>query len=321
MGKSKSLQNFLFLLLKLTSAIFLFYEINYDFNKNPDGFSYYMDYVNKNWSFDIGYELIVSFIRDWLLFDFDYFWRTYIILQVFLLLALYTNTLWFIALPNMLYMSGFFYGTQIRYSLAAIVFALILCKSRNLSIFKSLLPAFIHQSFIFISLLQFITSRLHGKIIKNSDAKNIFIVLMVFIGFCFGISQIIKPLVNIILSYTSYSGYINSQIYMAEKSSISIIYSLVSFLILSFAYASRLRHCTEGIIVLFCLILLMFITIFFGFAIISGRALLFYSVLEPICCYYLMREKRTVYLGIIILFMMITRFMILSVFSSNQILF
>ncbi|UKA02545.1 hypothetical protein [Photobacterium damselae] len=99
----------------------LLYIMNYDYNNNPDINNYMNDFIFEHKSYDVGYEFILLNFKTYISSDFYTYWKFYLSIQIILLAMIYRNSiLLFIALLNIVPLADIFYGTQIRYSLAAL---------------------------------------------------------------------------------------------------------------------------------------------------------------------------------------------------------
>lgn len=282
----------------------LFILMNYDHNINPDIGNYINDFVKENKSYDIGYEFLLLNFKSFISDDFNNYWTFYLSLQIFILSFIYRKVfLLAIALLSIIPLAAIFYGTQIRYSLAS----LFICLGLSIGVNKKekyrtlflITASFIHIGMAILIFLYFIRNLFFSYISKMNNIK-----FLVFLTITFTVPFIITSILNLILPYTQFYYYQNNDTYLVTKSVSSITYNIIQFLIL--LYLCR----NNGDIISYkeirySLVILWFCIITSSVAVLSGRVMLFYFILEPFITFILIGNKKTRLFGFVFLFMMV----------------
>lgn len=286
-----NLIKFLFIL----SVFSLFYErMNYDFNLNPDIDNYLSDYRNANWSYEFGYEFIGYFFRDIVGLKFEDYWSSLIIVQIIMLSILYLRGGEFIyAVPNIFLMSEYFYGTTVRYSIGCLLFLLFFRRENWLEKGKYFSPL-LHYGLFFALAIDAIKNKLGFYLVSRNAIRQIIVIAIICLLFVF-----IKSIVIILLPYTRFSYYASSY-YLDAKSISSTIYIFIYLilLVLSVRFDSQLL---QDKIILLSLSLLTFCATTAGIAVLSGRVLLLFFLIEPILINKLLHKKSTSVIGFLML--------------------
>lgn len=245
--------------------------INYDKSSNPDIYNYINNFESKNWSYDIGFESYQSFLRDTLGFDFDSFWNVSLILIMFLFAFSgfrYYQFPFFIV--NYFFLAQAF-GTQIRFFIASLLFIFAINYSKGLVRFTVLVLASLFHYGVFILLACFLLSNFlttrKSAIVKYARYILFFSVFLYFIS---------STIVAFILPYTRFSYYLGSH-YMEAKSTVSFLYALISLVLLFLFYK---KNESDDRILNFTLLILFLVVCTSSIAVLSGRLLLVYMILE-----------------------------------------
>lgn len=277
MYRIQSSKNILLIMLKIFFLVALFSLMNYDKEVNPDYSSYKIIYDEQRDDFDIGFRAL-SDIANYIGFDFALFWQFILLLEVFLISVLYRhNTVFFLAVPNLMYLSQFLFGTQVRFGLASLLFLIVLnkyYKQKNFYIW-SIVPFFFHKGLMVAVLLaNFMKRFVNTK--RNVTYKNNMLSVAVLIFFIAFFSLFMDQ----ILVYLGYSYYVDSE-YQEGRSLISILYMVIN---LSFLGVFLSTKCNENVSYMHMYIgslLLMFALIFMQSSVTSGRYNLIYLLIEP----------------------------------------
>lgn len=252
-----------------------FHLINYDKNFNPDVLNYIANYNLKNYSYDLGFEIYQSILRDFFHLEFNSFWLVSLVLMVILYVKIGHN---FCQIPilfaNYLFLAQVM-GTQIRYFLASLVF-LYLYKNTTGKIKQGtlIIPGLIHYG-VLIEVLGSKISNILSKYIEFIIKRRVIIfIILVFLYFICGFA------VNAVLPYTRFSYYKDS-FYMEGKSATSLTYAIISFIFItefisrhSSLHKEKIKEVLLGALLLFLVIATSSI------AVLSGRILLFYIIFE-----------------------------------------
>ncbi|WP_186171475.1 EpsG family protein [Vibrio chagasii] len=302
-----STRNFILYFLKLIVIGILFApfyaRINYEHILNPDINNYLSNYRNADWSYEIGYEYLSHFFREYLRFDFNDFWSSLIIIQLILLIFIYRKKIEFIiCLPNLYLMSEYFYGTTVRYSIGCLLFILFIRQGKMVYL-RFITPVF-HYGIFIISILDLFKNIIIRRLTTDVVSKQLFnIFFMLTAAFLTG------AVVNIVLPYTRFAYYASS-FYLEAKSISSTIYILISLILIIVAvyYDEKLR--SDELIKL-ALSVLVFCFVTSGVAVLSGRTFQFYLLLEPILITKMIYSTRVRSLGLLLLL----------IYSSKLVLF
>ncbi|MDO6548919.1 EpsG family protein [Pseudoalteromonas carrageenovora] len=267
--------------LKLILLVVLFLLMNFDKNLNADYPNYLANYKNDWWQFEFGFEAI-SFPFKILEADFSTFWVVVLIVEVFLISILYRNNAVFLfAFPNLLFISQGFLGTQVRFGLAISLFLVIFSffYKKKYFWFLSLLPILFHNASVVVCFLS------NSVRYLLNDKRSIFLKRNVFwLGLFVVASVLLSLLMNHILMVTGYYYYVGTK-YQEGKSLSSLIYLLISLLLLLFLLARNINiKYSEYVYLSF--VMVVFSLIFAKSSVISGRFTLVYTMLEPFVLYY-----------------------------------
>lgn len=262
--------------------IFIFspvlYFINFPFEYNADYGNYFPDYAYGYFAYEPLYEWYSYFCREILDLNFFLFWFSISIFELILFALIYKTIMqMLLAIPSILGMSQFFYGTQVRYALVSLV---IVYSAISISrpVFK-FLATVVASSFHYGGVLIGFISLISGKI-----GNSFFIINRVkpFLGLVFllVLSYLAFQQFEYLVSLTRFHYYLDSGEYVEPISLVSLLYVLFSLilLILIFTYSnqSRSRIIKIGIVTLL-------VSLFTSpIAALSGRVSLFYFVFEPV---------------------------------------
>lgn len=264
----------------LRTCIFLpvLYFINFPFEYNADYGNYFPDYTYGQFAYEPLYEWYSYFCREVLDLDFFLFWFTISIFELIFFALIYKTIIQIVlAIPSIIGMSQFFYGTQVRYALVClfIVYSAISI-SRPVFNFLATAVAFsFHYGGVLIGFISLISGKVGDSFFVINKIRPFFVlvVLLVF-------SYILFQQFDYLVSLTRFNYYVDSGEYVERISLVSLLYVLFSliFLILIFTYSkeNRTRLIKIGMVTLL-------VSIFTSpIAALSGRVSLFYFVFEPI---------------------------------------
>ncbi|MEZ8456005.1 EpsG family protein [Vibrio cyclitrophicus] len=270
--------------------------INFDRALNLDINDYYLNYTKAVRSYDFGFELYFSIFRDIYTLDFETFWIINILIMISLFMSFSYRFVQFpFYLINFIYLSTVI-GTQIRYFLATFVFIFILSKVKRWSVTLVLLSlaCLIHYG-LFIVLLIYITSRI---IFAKYDLSFLYQHRYKIIIAVISVSILALPIIEFLLPYTRFSYYVGNSKYLGVKSLSSIAYLVV--LLITYLYACGLdffKKLSENdkFLVGFSILLVVFMLMTSPIAILSGRVLTFYFILEVFLSHILFRSSQKLY--------------------------
>ncbi|MBY8044189.1 EpsG family protein [Vibrio fluvialis] len=257
---------------------------NYDKNLNPDILNYMGDYVNSNWTYDVGYEIFSNSIKFGLGFNFEQYWVAQLIVQMILLIILYNRLpIFLLAYPNLLFLSETLFGTQIRYAIGIelLLIGLLLC-GRNSKVLLSIISMMFHYG---ISLI--IAVKLYKEYFYTYNdrfGKRLLIQLTLFMlgALLFSFS------IDFIANATRYSYYVGSR-YFESKSLSSILYVLIFFIFVSYYFFYVKVNCH---VIEFSFYILLLILCTSSFAVVSGRVQIFFFMIEPVLIYSIFKLRR-----------------------------
>lgn len=270
--------------------IYFFFDLAYyDQGLNPDILNYHLDFVSERWSFDIGFEIYQSFLRDYLYLNFQQFWLT----TVIIICALY----FFISnkacqLPffiiNYLFIANVL-GTQVRFFLGGILFLVALnINKKQIKHAILLLVCTLHYGLLILYILYLLTLWLLNRYSLTHMVKyKYFIILAAIISYFLS-----KSIVIFILPYTRFSYYLGS-LYLEGKSLISFLYAamqLITIIMFASSYKYKLeKNSRDRILVSYNLLILLFIISTSSVAVLSGRYLLIDIIMESLIASVLIR--------------------------------
>lgn len=272
----------------LVACIF-FSMINYDHTKNVDYVNYQANYENGWEQFELGFEALIALSKS-LGFEFSSFWSLVIFLEVVLIVLLYGNLLTLlVAAPNIFYLSQGLLGTQVRFALATLIFLNIL---KRLSRKKSIYLILPQSIFLHLSMLVGVYLALFAKKIKFFGGGASPSLMLIKILFFLSTLILMNMTIEIALNSLGYSYYVGSK-YLEEKSISSTLYIYLSTTLCGFLLYCKVGLERYGWALSFSFLVLLFCIVFLGVAIVSGRYLGVYFLLEPfILCAYLERFGR-----------------------------
>ncbi|WP_426578373.1 EpsG family protein [Xenorhabdus stockiae] len=265
----------------LSPLICFFY---FPFEYNLDYTNYYPDYINSSFTYDFLYEWTSFVFNKYLNTSFETFWLCLMISQIILLSILYNKIkLIILAYPCIITMSQFFYGTQVRYSIAILISIILFLriKGSKKNIFLFIIPSLFHYGSLISIVLLLVSKKIKSKWFILNNTKIIFFFISSLIA-----SKFLLFNLDIIVSYTRFSYYIGNSSYFGPKSLSSTIYIAISLLLLIYIY-TRDKEC-RTLVIKSGILLLLFCILFSSIAILSGRVLLVYFLLEPIIIYQCM---------------------------------
>ncbi|MBY8189923.1 EpsG family protein [Vibrio fluvialis] len=299
---------------------FIFLSIRpYLLTPDVDIVVYMANYLNANMSFELGYEIINIICRDIFGLSFYHFWLVLLFLQIFLLGIVYKSfTELLIAVISLVSMH-YWYGTQVRYAIFCLAFIVFLRFYRKRFVYFSTIG--LHSGGAITSAIlaaMIFLSRKFKTIYSNVTKINIFSIALICLLTL--VSFFIEPMVNSILGYWDrFAYYVDSEVYMVQKSLVSILYMYISLTILLYAKSILSEYEIKKakdtcMLINFSIFLLYFSILTMDMAALSGRMLILYLVIEPIIAAGLIIYKRTVYLGVAIVLMALVKLITTLVF-------
>jgi len=281
----------------------LLFFINFPFEYNADYVNYYPDYINANFSYEPLYEWYSYIVREYLGMTFFQFWLSLSVIELILFSLIYRN--WLVILlsyPSIIGMSQFFYGTQVRYAIAALIllYVAIYISRRYLKAFLFLFFSFIHYGGFILFGISILASAVRDELLIVNKIKS-FIMTFIFVSAIF----IVQKYLDLIIAYTRFHYYIDSGKYMEPISTSSFIYICVSLLLLVLVYSSNRSLRSYEIKLAIIVLLFSFSTA--SIAGLSGRISLFYFILEPLVLSRVLLARSSLYLGLCLLAIYMSR--------------
>ncbi|EPU6501839.1 EpsG family protein [Escherichia albertii] len=261
------------LILLLPLSLLLYFPSEY----NKDYSNYRIDYDYALGQFDYLYELFVAFSRDILKYDFSSFWIAVIVFELIILAIYYSKIKYiFISYPGIVSMSQFFYGTQIRYALAILIGLVFLKNNRYFIRFFGVLIAGLFHYGALISLFPlFVCRYLNEKYFIVLSKRNFILAIFVLVFLYFFFYSF-----ETLVSMTRFSYYLGDEKFSDSKSLASIIYAVASLSCILILYAKNSTFRTD--ISKQSIVLLVLVLIFSPIAVLSGRTMIVYFVMEPL---------------------------------------
>lgn len=282
-------KNYIAFLISLLYVVGIFDNINYPYDKNPDILNYISNYIDANWSYDFGFELYQSLFRDYFYVDFYFFWVVTLLIVCGLYLV-YSRKL--VQLPffiiNLTFMAVTL-GTQIRYFLGVTLFIYTVdaIKNQHLKYFFLFLSCLIHYGISIVLAVYFVAvwfSKTNvPSLFFEKKYKILFISMLLFF--------VLSLVLNDFIAYTRFSYYENSH-YMESKSLSSFVYIVLNFIVLLLISKNKSFNSEKSkLIFVFSIMLLIFCYVTSSVAVLSGRVLLFYVMLETVTVKYIYNEN------------------------------
>ncbi|EJG01882.1 EpsG family protein [Flavobacterium sp. F52] len=256
----------------------LLFFINFPFEYNADYGNYFPNYAYSYFTYEPLYEWYSYFCREFLGWDFFLFWFSISILELIFFALIYKTLIQVVlAVPSIIGMSQFFYGTQVRYALAALLIAYcsITVSRPVFRFFAIVVASSFHYGGVLIGAISLIAGKIPDSFFIINRIKP-FLVLFFLLIFSFLAFQQFEYLV----SFTRFEYYVGGGEFVEPISLVSLLYIIctVSLLIILFTFskANRTRFIKIGIITLL-------VSLFTSpIAALSGRVTLFYFVIEPV---------------------------------------
>tara|TARA_Y100001956_G_C4126044_1_gene190119 strand:- start:30 stop:944 length:915 start_codon:yes stop_codon:yes gene_type:complete len=271
-------------LFRVVLLLPVFYLANYEQSLNPDIINYMNDYVNSNWTYDIGYEAFANLIKSFLNLPFEHFWTLQLIIQICLLALIFKNyILLLISYPNLVFLSETLFGTQIRFAIGIEIFTLGFLAFKNRKVLSYYLVSITFHYGILLIVGTYLYKEYFFKY-RTRTGMRIALQLMVFsIG-----ALVFSFSIDWIANATRYSYYVGSR-YFEAKSLSSILYVLLFFVIVGYYFFIRK---VNSKVIEFSFYILLLILMTSSFAVVSGRMQIFFFLLEPILIYSIFHLKR-----------------------------
>lgn len=256
----------------------ILYFINFPFEYNADYGNYFPDYTYGQFAYEPLYELYSYFCREILDLDFFLFWFSISIFELLLFALIYKTIIQILlAIPSIIGMSQFFYGTQVRYALVSLV---IVYSAISISrpIFKVLTTAIVsmfHYGGIIIGLISLVSGKVGNSFFIINRIKPFFVLIILLVFFYVVFQQF-----DYLVSLTRFSYYVDSGEYVERISLVSLLYIVFNLILLILIFTSSKENRTRLIKIG---ILTLLVSIFSSpIAALSGRVSLFYFVFEPV---------------------------------------
>ncbi|WP_102277855.1 EpsG family protein [Vibrio cyclitrophicus] len=288
--------------------------INIRFDDNLDIHNYFSNYILKNWTYDIGYELYQSVFRDYFELSFQSFWFITIVLLCILWLIVNTRILQVPFFVIAFYFCGEIVGTQVRYYLAilTIIFIIFYLRDGYIKSLLLILSCFIHYASGIFIVCYFISKYILDKDLLFKLYKNRIKVYFL----CTSAYFLSMTLVLLILPYTRFSYYLGSM-YFESKSIVSLLYAVImmafSFEIILPRFVSDVHRNNKLALLLYMLLLAMVVS-FSSIAVLSGRLLLASVIIESLVAYCMIRGHYPV--KIYVMFLSLSSIKVMPYFYS-----
>lgn len=282
-----SIANLIARIIVLSPLIYFMY---FPFEYNADFDNYYPNYTLGLFTYDYLFEWLSFFFREILELDFYIFWFYLVVIQVVLLALIYTKmSIVILSYPSVIAMSQFFFGTQIRYSIAILLGLAVIANFRSLTtrLFFIFISFLLHYGSIISLFALAIEKKLDDNVLKLKGAARKISLLLIAAAFFIALYKI-----DAIISMTRFSYYINSDTYMGQTSLVSKLYIVVAFLLIYLWYVLSNKNALTSIKM--GLILLVFALLTSPIAALSGRILLVYFIVEPLIIYSLFSRLKTI---------------------------
>lgn len=290
-------------LLRVLILTPVYYVMYISIDNNPDINAYMYSYEGESWNYDIGYELYSQAVK--YIFDLSFieYWNLTLIVQVLILAFIYNRVLFLIiAIPNLLYLAEPLFGTQIRYSMSLLLFLLLLSRGDILAS-KNIIYRFIsHLMIISMHYSAIILCSIREFVLGSAKRKGEFKNLVLFMVSMY----VALSILPVIISYTRFKYYLGSE-FFESKSLVSTLYALL--LLLFHFYFIFIRKIKFDIVLLSTYILVAVVA-FSPIAVLSGRILIFYHMLEPFIVWKLfsMHDASSYLMGYLFLILTLSKF-------------
>ena len=281
----------------------LLFLINFPFEFNADYVNYFPNYVYGQFAYEPLFEWYSFFVREILSLDFFRFWISLTVIEVLLFSLIYRNWLTIVlSFFSIVGMSQFFYGTQIRYAIAALflIYIFVYVSRLYLKIFMAITISLFHFGGFILSVVGFIGNYIKPSLLVINKFRT-----LVFFAVSLVLVYIFLQNFDLIVSVTRFSYYIDSGKYTEPISLALFSYLFLSLAFLIFGYSSNSNM--RSVELKLGIILLTFSLSFSPIAGLSGRMSLFYFVLEPLIISKIITIKGSLYIKILLFSLFITR--------------
>ncbi|TMO52881.1 EpsG family protein [Pseudoalteromonas phenolica] len=292
-SRTIKVRSILSLFLAFISFLIVHSLMDFDRRYNADYFHYENNYKNDWWQFELGFEYLAYPFKV-LNLSFEHFYSFVLVFIIFMLYKIYKKPLVILfAFPNLVLFSQTLLATQIRYSIASLVFIYLFKKFYNSKFFY--LIGTIALSFHFGLVLVYLFS-LYQKVFINVNVgfrkgRNLFFIIFFIVGVI-----VFKVIVEYLLLAFGYYYYVGTD-YNVGRSLTGLLYLVVVLLFLTIIlFGKRKVYYPE-------FVFLAFFVVFFSFAIsdytvLSGRYYKFYILIEPFIIYSLYKQVGSYYKGL-----------------------
>lgn len=271
--------NFALFIISGLFIIAFFFLVNYDKSINPDIYNYSNNFFSKNYSYDLGFELYQSLLRDLFKFDFNSFWHvTLVLICLFYFFLGYGYQKFPLFIVNFFFLAETF-GTQVRFFLGGLIIVLLLEGLKRNNAIKILLISIcclFHYGLFLIMVIYLAAILFEKKLTAKFFYENKLLLSLILVVSYF----LISPVVNLVLPYTRFDYYLGSM-YMVSKSLISFIFTLATLFFVVWHFSETnpkdKHHRLTFFIAIF---LLISVAVSSSIAVLSGRILLIYVLYE-----------------------------------------
>ena len=263
--------------LRLGVLIFFYFLINFDTQFNLDYTTYKNNYDLQWRQFEPGFEAVLDIFRI-LNVPFSDVWTYLIIIEVVLLAFVFRKRIeFYLAIPNIYFLSQGLLGTQVRFAIATLLFIFIFRSISSKKIKTALLAATITLHFGMIityaqSIFLYFLLNLNSTLLSR---KNLFSIAVFSLAALLVTSALDTLLVNF-----GYGYYVGTK-FQEGKSLQSMAYISASLITLCLLAKHR-QDRENAAIVYFAILITVSALIISESSVIAGRLTLVYVLIEPI---------------------------------------
>ncbi|MCG7562526.1 EpsG family protein [Pseudoalteromonas sp. McH1-42] len=271
----------------------VFALMNYDRALNVDYKNYESNYNNDWHQFELGFEFLADFFQFFSL-SFETFFMSVLFLIAILLFFLYRKpAIMLFALPNLILSSQGFIGTQLRYSLACIIFVIVFRKFHNSRLIYILAPitSVFHFGVILGAIFAIYQKLFFGVSNGLKSKKNVFFSLAFVLGLI-----LLKLVIEYLLVSFGYSYYVGTK-YNVGRSLAGTLYLIIALFFIVLLLVSKVKIVYPELVFLSFFVVIFSIVIS-DFTVISGRYYKLYLLLEPFLLYAFYKQVGRYYKGV-----------------------
>jgi hypothetical protein len=194
------------------------------------------------------------------------------------------------AIPNIIYLISNSFSVQLRYAIACL-FVLTVVQISTKQKWVIFLSPLIHIfSLVTVSFYVFIAN-MRSLNLRIYNIKNLIIITLFLCT-----TTLLMLILDFFVIGLGYAHYLDSK-FFTPKSFSSILYMCIHLTVILILLSHSFRDTSDRKIVLIGFFVLLFSLIFMNFAIISGRALVFYFLIEPFVIKFAYSHTRKNYSG------------------------